>query len=96
MEGFVSKNDKSTTLKELTRSLVELTDDISQANVAYWKKEDLRNTLKTLKKKADDVERALKNAVVNEVAEAAKQLVSSKVGAPFIVHEFSAYSNAKV
>lgn len=95
VEAFVSQKDKDITLKELTRSLVELTDDISQANVAYWKKDDLRNTLKTLKKKADDVERALKNAVVNEVAEAAKQLVTSNVGAPFIVHEFKAYSNSK-
>lgn len=96
VEAFVSQKDKSVTTKELSRAIVDLTDDISQANIAHWKKEDLRNTLKTLKKRADDVERAVKAAVVSDVAEAAKKLVSENVNAPYIVHQFNAFSNTKV
>lgn len=84
------------TIKELTRIIVDLSDDISQANIAYWKKDDLRNVLKGLKKRVDDVERAIKAAVVNDVAEAAKKLIAEHLNTPFIVHEFNAFSNSKV
>lgn len=96
VDSFVSQKDKSITVKELTRAIVDLTDDISQASIAHWKKDDLRNTLKTLKKRADDVERNIKAAVVNDVAEAAKKLLADHPNAPFIVHQFNAFSNTKV
>jgi alanyl-tRNA synthetase len=80
----------------LTRSVVDLTDDVSQAPIAHWKKDELRNVLKALKKRADDVERTIKAAVVNDVAEAAKKLVTENLNAPFIVHQFNAFSNSKV
>lgn len=96
VDAFVSQNDKSLTIKELTRVIVDLSDDISQANIAYWKKDDLRNVLKGLKKRVDDVERAIKAAVVNDVAEAAKKLIAEHLNAPFIVHQFNAFSNSKV
>lgn len=96
VEAFVSQKDKSLTVKELTRTIVDLNDDVSQANIAYWKKDDLRNVLKSLKKSVDDVERAVKAAVVNDVAEAAKKLIGERLNAPFIVHEFKAFSNSKV
>ena len=96
VEAFVSQKDKTLTVKELTRIVVDLTDDVSQANIAHWKKDELRNVLKALKKRADDVERTIKAAVVNDVAEAAKKLVTENLNAPFIVHQFNAFSNSKV
>ena len=96
VESFVSQKDKNLTVKELTRVIVDLSDDVSQANIAHWKKDDLRNLLKALKKRVDDVERAVKAAVVNDVAEAAKKLIADQMNAPFIVHEFNAFSNSKV
>lgn len=96
VDAFVSQKDQTLTVKELSRIIVDLSDDVSQANIAYWKKDDLRNILKSLKKRADDVERAIKAAVVNDVAEAAKKLIGERVNTPFIVHEFNAFSNSKV
>lgn len=96
VDSFVNQKDKSLTVKELTRVIVDLSDDVSQANIAYWKKDDLRNLLKVLKKRVDDVERAVKAAVVNDVAEAAKKLIADRLNAPFIVHEFNAFTNSKV
>lgn len=96
VEAFVTQKDNSLTVKELSRIIVDLSDDVSQANIAHWKKDELRNVLKGLKKRADDVERAVKAAVVNDVAEAAKKLITENVNAPFIVHEFNAFSNSKV
>lgn len=96
VDALVGNKDASLTVKELVRSIVDLTDDVSQANISHWKKDDLRNSLKTLKKRVDDAERAVKAAVVNDVAEAAKKLIADNLNAPFIVHEFKAFSNAKV
>lgn len=95
VEAFVSQKDKSLTVKELSRAIVDLSDDVTQANIAHWKKDELRNVLKGLKKRADDVERTVKAAVVNDVAEAAKKLLTERPNLPFLVHEFNAFSNAK-
>lgn len=95
-DAFVTQKDKSISVKELTRSINDLSDDVTQANIAHWKKDELRNLLKAIKKSVDDVERNIKNAVVNDVAEASKKLIADRPNALFIVHEFHAYSNAKV
>ena len=94
--AFVNLKDKSISVKELTRSINDLSDDVTQANIAHWKKDELRNLLKAIKKSVDDVERNIKNAVVNDVAEASKKLIADRPNVSFIVHEFHAYSNAKV
>ena len=96
VDAFVSQKDKTLTVKELSRTIVDLTDDVSQANIAHWKKDELRNVLKALKKRADDVERTIKAAVVNDVSEAAKKLMTEHPNLPFIVHQFNAFANAKV
>merc|ERR1712071_711232 len=82
-------------VKDLSRLIVDLSDDVSQANIAHWKKDDLRNALKTLKKRTDDVERVVKAAVVTEVTQAAKKLLAESKDEPFIVHEFKAFANTK-
>ena len=96
VEALVGKKDASLTVKDLVRTIVDLSDDVSQANISHWKKDELRNTLKALKKKVDDVERAVKAAVVHDVAEEAKKLIAQQLNQPFIVHEFFAFSNTKV
>lgn len=96
VDAFVSQKDKTLTVKDLSRVIVDLIDDVSQANIAHSKKDDLRNALKTLKKRTDDVERVVKAAVVTEVTQAAKNLLADRKDEPFIVHEFKAFANTKV
>jgi len=95
VDALVSQKDKTLTVKDLSRLIVDLSDDVSQANIAHWKKDDLRNALKTLKKRTDDVERVVKAAVVTEVTQAAKKLLAESKDEPFIVHEFKAFANTK-
>lgn len=95
VDALVSQKDKTLTVKDLSRLIVELSDDVSQANIAHWKKDDLRNALKALKKRTDDVERVVKAAVVTEVTQAAKKLLAERKDEPFIVHEFKAFANSK-
>ena len=64
--------------------------------IPYWQKDSLRTELKGLKKRLDDIDKARKAAVINEVSELAKQMIAEKPDQKIIVHEFKAGSNAKV
>ncbi|XP_044743601.1 alanine--tRNA ligase, cytoplasmic [Chrysoperla carnea] len=81
--------------KELVKKIVELTNDISQAVIPYWKKDELRNVLKNLKKDLDDRDRQNKAAVAGQVVEDAKELCKSNPDAAYLVKELKAYSNTK-
>lgn len=81
--------------KEHVKRIVELTDDVSHATIPYWKKDEMRSTLKALKKALDDKERTAKAAIAANVVEAASQLAESKVGTPVLVEELQAFSNTK-
>lgn len=81
--------------KEHVKNIVELTEDVSQAIIPYWKKDEMRNVLKTLKKQLDDKERAGKAAVVTNVAEKAKELCLANPNTPVLVKELNAFSNTK-
>jgi len=95
VEALIKKTDTTLTVKSLVRLIVDLTEDVSHANVSHWKKDELRNTLKGLKKKVDDLERLAKAAVITEVAKATEKLVVELAKEPFIVHQFHAFSNTK-
>lgn len=81
--------------KEILKKIVDLTNDISQAQISYWKKDELRTLLKNLKKELDDKERALKAITINLVAEKAKQLCLEGKHSEVIISELQAYGNTK-
>lgn len=81
--------------KEHVKKIVELTEDISKATIPYVKKDEMRTTLKNIKKTLDDRERALKAAVAVTVVEKAKELCLAKPNEPYIVHKFDAFNNTK-
>ncbi|CAH1779871.1 unnamed protein product [Owenia fusiformis] len=81
--------------KMFTKDIVDLTEEISQAGIAYWRRDDLRNKLKMLKKKLDDVDKARKAAVMTEVVEEAKKMIETSPNQRIVIHEFKALSNAK-
>lgn len=81
--------------KEHVKRIVELTDDIAQAVIPYVKKDEMRTTLKNLKKTLDDKERALKAAVATTVVEKAKELCLAHPNVPFLVQKLDAFNNTK-
>lgn len=81
--------------KEHVRKIVELTDEVSQAVIPYWKKEEIRNNLKTLKKNLDDKDRAAKTAVANKVVDEIKEFVKEHPDLPVLVKELKAFNNTK-
>ncbi|XP_057327123.1 alanine--tRNA ligase, cytoplasmic [Microplitis mediator] len=81
--------------KEHTKNILELLNDVSQATIAAWKKDTLRNTLNGMKKTLDDRERQAKAAVATSVLEKATLIIEDKIGTPVLVEEFQAYNNTK-
>ena len=65
------------TQKQMIKLITECGEDISAAQVSYWKKDELRNALKVLKKAIDDKEKARKTALINEVVESAKTILNA-------------------
>ncbi|XP_015591734.1 alanine--tRNA ligase, cytoplasmic [Cephus cinctus] len=89
-------NDKSgANSKDYVKKIVELTEDVSHAVIPYWKKDEIRNSLKALKKALDDKERAAKVAVANLVVEKVQKIIQANVGIPILVEVLEAYSNTK-
>lgn len=95
IKSVVADDKNGAHSKEHVKKIVELTEEVSHAIIPYWKKEELRNILKSLKKSLDDKERALKAAIANKVVEDAKQLIQANLNTSILVHELKAASNTK-
>ncbi|KAG6446232.1 alanine--tRNA ligase, cytoplasmic [Manduca sexta] len=92
---YIKEQSDNINQKEVTKKIVDLTNDISQAQISYWKKEELRTMLKNLKKQLDDKERAAKAITITQVTEKAKELCLENKEAKYIVRELKADGNTK-
>lgn len=81
--------------KEHVKSIVDLIDEVSAAVIPAWKKDEIRNSLKELKKTLDDKERAVKAAIANKVVEEIKEFLKVNPDLPVLVKELKAFNNTK-
>lgn len=93
--SFIKDQGETINQKEVVKKIVDLTNEISHAQISYWKKDELRNMLKNLKKQLDDKERAAKAANITKVAERAKEICLQNKDSKIIVSELKAFSNTK-
>lgn len=91
------KNSASSTPpKEIQRKITELNDEISASQIPYWKKDDLRNSIKELKKSLDDMDKANKAQQMTQIVEDVKNLLTeNKFENGYIVKLLNAQSNTK-
>ncbi|CAH1183194.1 unnamed protein product [Phaedon cochleariae] len=95
LKSHIAEDKLGGNSKEHVRSIVELTDEVSQALIPYWKKDEIRNTLKNLKKTLDDKERAAKTAVAGKVVEEIKDFLKEHPNMEILVKELKAFNNTK-
>ncbi|XP_028040907.1 alanine--tRNA ligase, cytoplasmic [Bombyx mandarina] len=93
--NFIKEQNESISHKEVSKKIVDLTNEISQAQISYWKKDELRNMLKNLKKQLDDKEKAEKAIIITQVTEKAKELCLERKESKYIVSELKAFGNTK-
>lgn len=81
--------------KEYSKRITELNEEISKATVPYVKKDEMRTTLKNIKKTLDDKERTIKAAVSANVVEKVKEICAVSPNAPYLVQKLDAFNNTK-
>jgi len=86
---------KNYTTKELTSEINQLSESLDPATISYWRKDEMRQKLKAVKKELDDQVRKAQADLVGIVSTEAKALVEQKPNRSFIVHRFDALSNGK-
>ncbi|CAH0557384.1 unnamed protein product [Brassicogethes aeneus] len=95
IKSAIDVDKDSAKSKENVKKIVELTEEASHATIPYWKKEEIRNTLKNLKKTLDDKDRAAKAAIANKVVDDIKEFVKANPNLPILVKELKAFNNTK-
>lgn len=95
LKGSVDAGGDDNLMKEITKQINDLNNDVSQATIPYVKKDELRNIIKDLKKKLADREKLAKAAVATIVLEQTKELCEKNPDAKFLVHRFNAFNNTK-
>lgn len=92
----LKNSTSSTPPKEIQRKITELGDEISASQIPYWKKDDLRNSIKELKKTLDDMDKANKHQQMNQIVEDVKKLLTENTfESGYIVKLLQAQSNTK-
>lgn len=95
MKNTISNDKDGKNSKEIVKKITEMVEDISQATIPYVKKDEMRNTLKSMRKTIDDKERALRAAVSTQVVELTKEICLKSPNTPYLVHQFKAFNNTK-
>lgn len=100
LEGEVTSlsakaNEPECNDRQVSKEVIQLDESITQSGISHWKRDELRSKLKDVKKVLDNRDKARKNAILNEVMEEAKQMISDEGEIPYKVHEFKPGSNAK-
>ncbi|XP_058849960.1 alanine--tRNA ligase, cytoplasmic-like [Acipenser ruthenus] len=81
--------------KDIQKEIADLTEAIGTAVIPQWQKDEMRESLKALKKTMDDLDRASKGDVQKRVLEKTKQLIDSSPNQPLVVMEMEAGASAK-
>jgi len=66
---------KSYSQKKITQKIQSLTEEVGSSQISQWLRDNLRNSLKSLKKEMDNMEKQRKTAVIAEVGDEAKKLI---------------------
>uniref|UniRef100_A0A667XY47 Alanine--tRNA ligase n=1 Tax=Myripristis murdjan TaxID=586833 RepID=A0A667XY47_9TELE len=80
--------------KDLQKEITDV-NDVSQAMIAQWQKDEMRDTLKSLKKTMDDLDRACKADVQKRVLEKTKEVIDTRPNETLLVMEMESGASAK-
>ncbi|XP_045438643.1 alanine--tRNA ligase, cytoplasmic isoform X2 [Pipistrellus kuhlii] len=81
--------------KDVQREIADLGEALATAVIPQWQKDEFRETLKSLKKIMDDLDRASKADVQKRVLEKTKQLIDSNPNQPLVILEMESGASAK-
>ncbi|EDO36689.1 predicted protein [Nematostella vectensis] len=92
----VEAESKNLRVKEAGQEITRLIEDINAAVISAWKKEEMRQTLKKVKKIVDNASKAMQAALMTSAADKAKAMITAEPDRTVVVELFDAGSNQKV
>ncbi|XP_067419565.1 alanine--tRNA ligase, cytoplasmic [Emydura macquarii macquarii] len=81
--------------KDVQKEIADLSETLATAAIPQWRKDELREALKALKKIMDDLDRTSKADMQKRVLEKTKQLIDSHPNQPLVVLEVESGASAK-
>ncbi|KAJ8271919.1 hypothetical protein COCON_G00107780 [Conger conger] len=81
--------------KDVQREIADMTETLGTAVISQWQKDEMRDSLKGLKKTMDDLDRACKADVQKRVLEKTKEMIDSNPNQPLVVMEMESGASAK-
>lgn len=90
------KNKDFGDVKNATKLISDLLEEINKSQISYSKKDEFRTRLNSLKKILSELEKANQTAMLNEALEEAKRLAEENKEKKFIVAKLNAGSNSKI
>ncbi|XP_068169309.1 alanine--tRNA ligase, cytoplasmic [Antennarius striatus] len=81
--------------KDVQKEIADMTETIGTAVVSQWRKDEMRETLKGLKKVMDDLDRAHKAGIQKRVLEKTNEVISSSPNQPLLVMAMETGASSK-
>ncbi|XP_037109006.1 alanine--tRNA ligase, cytoplasmic-like [Syngnathus acus] len=81
--------------KDVQKEIADMTESIGTAVVSQWRKDEMRETLKGLKKTMDDLDRSHKADIQKRVLEKTKEVIEKSPNQPLLVMAMETGASAK-
>ncbi|XP_037539218.1 alanine--tRNA ligase, cytoplasmic isoform X2 [Nematolebias whitei] len=81
--------------KDLQKEIADLTESLGTAVISQWQKDEMRDTLKGLKKTMDDLDRSYKADIQKRVLEKTKEVIENNPNQPLLVMAMETGASAK-
>lgn len=81
--------------KDIQKEIADMTESIGTAVISQWRKDEMRETLKGLKKIMDDLDRTYKADIQKRVLEKTSEVIESNPNQPLLIMEMETGASAK-
>ncbi|KAM8861122.1 alanine--tRNA ligase, cytoplasmic [Synchiropus picturatus] len=81
--------------KDVQKEIADMSETLGTAVVSQWRKDEMRESLKGLKKTMDDLDRSYKADIQKRVLEKTKEVIESSPNQPLLVMEMETGASAK-
>uniref|UniRef100_A0AAQ5YW57 Alanine--tRNA ligase n=1 Tax=Amphiprion ocellaris TaxID=80972 RepID=A0AAQ5YW57_AMPOC len=86
---------QTTPNKDIQKEIADMTESIGTAVISQWQKDEMRETLKGMKKTMDDLDRNYKADIQKRVLDKTKEMIESSPNQPLLIMEMETGASAK-
>lgn len=81
--------------KDIQKEIADMTESLGTAVISQWRKDEMRESLKSLKKTMDDLDRSYKADIQKRVLEKTSEVIQSNPNQPLLIMEMETGASAK-